>query len=91
MVIENPSSGRFELAEQGKPAFASYRVTGPVIELWHVEVDPALRGQGTAGRLMDGLLDIIRQKGMKVRPICSYAAAYLERHPEHADLRETDG
>lgn len=91
MITDNRECSRFELTEQGRLAFASYRISGNVISLLHVEADPALRGQGTAGRLMEGLLDIIREKGMKVRPVCGYADSYIQRHPHHADLLEADG
>jgi uncharacterized protein len=91
MTTDNPGASRFELTEQGLLAFATYRVSGNVVSLLHVEAHPGLRGQGTAGRLMDGLLEIIREKGMKVRPVCGYAAAYIRRHPNHADLLEADG
>jgi len=87
-VTDNESRQRFELIEEGKLAFADYRLQGGVLVLPHVEADPALRGRGAAGRLMEGVMEIARQRGVKVRPVCSYAVAWLERHPEHGDLRE---
>lgn len=78
---------RFELVEQDKLAYATYHREGAVLEITHVEADPALRGQGSAGRLMEGLLKIVRERGWRVRPLCGYAAAYLRRHPEYYDLR----
>ncbi len=87
-VTDNPSRQRFELVEEGKLAFADYHVSGDVLILPHVEADPALRGRGAAGRLMAGVMEIVRERGLKVRPVCSYAVAWLERHPEHADLVE---
>lgn len=91
MITDNAAAGRFELTEQDRLAYATYRVSGNVVSLLHVEADPALRGQGTAGRLMEGLLGIIRERGMKVRPVCGYAESYIHRHPVHADLMEADG
>lgn len=91
IITDNAAASRFELTEQGKLAFATYRVSENLISLLHVEADPALRGQGTAGRLMDGLLEIIRQRGMKVRPVCGFAESYIRRHPQQADLLEADG
>jgi predicted GNAT family acetyltransferase len=52
----------------------------------HVEAPPRLRGKGTAGRLMEGIMASARAEGLKVVPLCSYAAAWLRRHPEHRDL-----
>jgi predicted GNAT family acetyltransferase len=87
-VTDNIARQRFELIEAGKLAFADYRRAGKVLVLPHVEADPALRGQGTAGRLMAGLLEIVRGQDLKVRPICGYAVAWIQRHPEYHDLLE---
>lgn len=87
-ITDNSARGRFELVEEGKLAFADYRLDGGILILPHVEADPALRGKGTAGRLMAGVLELARERGWKVRPDCGYAAAYMERHPEYAGLLE---
>jgi predicted GNAT family acetyltransferase len=85
-VTDNVEKRRFELSEAGRLAFADYWLQGDVVTLPHVEADPALRGSGAAGRLMEGVLALLRSRGLKVRPTCSYAAAYIRRHPEHQDL-----
>lgn len=87
-ITDNSARSRFELVEEGKLAFANYRLDGNLLILPHVEADPALRGKGTAGRLMAGVLELARERGWKVRPVCGYAAAYIERHPDHAGLLE---
>ena len=85
-VTDNAARKRFELVEEGKLAFADYFRQGDVLVLPHVEADPALRGRGTAGRLMAGVLELVRERGLKVTPVCSYAVAYIHRHPEYSDL-----
>jgi len=85
-VVDNPQLGRFELTEQGLTAFATYRLDHDRVVIPHVEAPPALRGKGTARRLMTGLLEIIRARGQKVVPVCPYAVAFLERHPQYRDL-----
>ncbi len=85
-VVDNPARSRFELEEQGMVAFADYRLEGERLVLPHVEAPPALRGTGTAGRLMTGLLDTARERGLKVVPVCPYAAVFIRRHPEYQDL-----
>ena len=85
-VIDNTVEDRFELIEEGKLAFADYIREGDVLTLSHVEADTALRGKGTAGRLMEGLLELVRQRHLKVTPVCGYAVAYIQRHPQYADL-----
>ena len=85
-VTDNTARRRFELEEEGKLAFADYRLRDGTLVIPHVEADPALRGKGTAGRLMEGVLDHARREGLKVSPLCGYAAAYMRRHKQFADL-----
>ncbi len=85
-VTDNVERRRFELAEQGQVAFADYRREAGRLLIPHVEAPMALRGGGTAGRLMEGVVAHARAEGVKIVPICSYAAAWLRRHPEHGDL-----
>ena len=85
-VKDNAAKSRFELEEQGEVAFADYQRSGDVLVIPHVEAPVALRGTGTAGRLMQGLLDLVRQRGLKVVPSCPYAAAFIRRHKQYADL-----
>ena len=77
---------RYELDEDNLTSWADYRLSGDRIFIDHVESPVALRGTGAAGRLMAGLLDRIRAQGLKVVPVCPYAAAYIRRHPQYADL-----
>ena len=85
-VTDNTPRSRFELEEAGHVAFADYFHRNGVLVIPHVEAPIALRGTGASGRLMEGLLTIVRERGEKLLPTCTYAAAYIRRHPEHQDL-----
>jgi len=85
-VTDNAEQNRFELIEEGKMAYADYRFEGEVLVIPYVFADPALRGKGTSGRLMEGMLEIVRERNLKIKPVCSYAVAYLNRHSEYQDL-----
>lgn len=85
-VTDNAAMRRFELVEDGLTAFADYRRHDGIVVLPHVEAPPPLRGTGAAGRLMAGLLARVRAEGLKVSPACPYAAAFIRRHPEFADM-----
>ncbi len=52
----------------------------------HVEAEPELRGIGASGRFMQTLADHARKEGIKLVPVCGYAAAWFRRHPNEADL-----
>lgn len=85
-VVDNTEASRFELVENGQTAYADYRRQGDRLVVTYVYAPPALRGGGAAGRLMEGVLGIARRDGLKVTPLCGYAAAYIRRHRQHHDL-----
>jgi predicted GNAT family acetyltransferase len=82
----NRELSRYELDEQGSTAFADYRLQGERLYLDYVFAPPELRGSGTAGRLMAAVASEARDKGLKITPICGYAAAWLRRSHEFRDL-----
>lgn len=71
---------------ESRPVFADYAQQGATRILLHVEADPALRGSGAAGQFMQALATHARAEGLKLAPRCSYAVAWLKRHPEFDDL-----
>lgn len=85
-VADNTEEARYELAEAGALAYADYRLQDGRLIIDYVFSPPALRGTGTAGRLMDGIAADARVRGLKITPVCGYAAAWLKRHREYADL-----
>lgn len=85
-VHDNPSQHRYELATDDGTALAVYERRGDVLAFTHTEVPEALEGRGIASRLIRGALADVRAQGLKILPLCSFVAAYLERHPEERDL-----
>lgn len=53
--------------------------------LHHTEVTPDREGEGLASRLVQHVVDDTVAAGRAVVPVCPYVAAWLDRHPEHAD------
>ena len=85
MITHNTEKQRFERTENGLTAVVEYRRNEEEIELTHTFVPPALEGQGSAASLTRAALDYARAENLRVRPICSYARAYIRRHPEYDD------
>ena len=78
--------GRFQAVVEGHMCVADYRLADAVMAITYTEVAPRIQGRGIAGALVQAALDHARASGLKVRPLCSYARAYMQRHPETSDL-----
>jgi predicted GNAT family acetyltransferase len=77
---------RFVATVDGVQAELVYEQRGQLLSLTHTGVPSAIGGRGVGGDLVRTALDYARSKGLKVVPACGYAAGYIERHPEYADL-----
>ena len=49
----------------------------------HTFVDPSLRGEGIAGKLVKLAADKILAEGNQIAATCSYADVWFKRHPEY--------
>jgi predicted GNAT family acetyltransferase len=85
-VTDNTAHNRYELVEQDMTAYADYRRDEGRLYIDYVFAPVPLRGKGTSDRLMHGVATAARDEGVKIIPICGYAAAWLRRHREYADL-----
>lgn len=86
-VSDNPGEHRYEVAVDGDLAgFVKYRVKPGQIALIHTEIDDRFEGRGLGGRLIAFALDDARARGLAVLPFCPFARAYIQRHPEYAEL-----
>jgi predicted GNAT family acetyltransferase len=79
-IIDNRAAGSFELAVGDQTVFALYRREGARLLIRHVEAPPNLRGTGVASRLMAGIMELAAREGLRVVPLCSYAAAWLRKN-----------
>ena len=87
-VIRNEALERFEIHIGDDVAFLRYAEEPGLIYLVHTEVPEKLSGRGIGGRLAAFALDDARARGLRVVPTCPYVRAYIERHPNYADLVE---
>jgi predicted GNAT family acetyltransferase len=87
LAIEHlADSGRFEVVVDGELGELDYRLDAGVMAITHTAVAPRLQGRGIAAALTHAALDHARAAGWKVRPLCSYARGYMQRHPETSAL-----
>jgi len=90
-VIHNLEKKRFETTIDGKLSKLDYLQNGNNFVITHVGVHPDLRGQGVAGKIVETGIEYARENSFRVVPMCSYAAAYIRRHPEYAELTRQTG
>ena len=61
-------------------------INDTVVNINHTYVDPSLRGQGVAGKLMEETMNELRMQNKKAHPTCSYAVKWFQDHPECEDV-----
>ena len=91
VVRDNPEELRYEALREGElVGIVRYRIEPGVVVLVHTEVDEAVEGTGVGSQLVRAALDDLRARGLRLVPVCPFVAAYLQRHPEDADLLGVD-
>jgi predicted GNAT family acetyltransferase len=85
-VINNPAKHRYELAVDGHIAATHYEIADGVITFVHTEVPPELGGRGIGSRVIQGALGEVRADGLKVIAQCPFVKAWIDKHPDYADL-----
>jgi predicted GNAT family acetyltransferase len=85
-IINNESERRFEISINGLLSKLDYIQDKDTFVITHVGVHPDLRGQGVAGKLTQAGLEFAKAKSLRVIPMCAYAAAYIRRNPQYAEL-----
>ncbi|PID22448.1 GNAT family N-acetyltransferase [Sporosarcina sp. P3] len=90
----------FELVEKGGTKYAyQYKVEGDVkaeiewtedngiMTMTHTYTDDSLRGQGVAKKLLDQAANNAREKGLKMKAVCSYVVNAFDRSDEYNDVK----
>jgi predicted GNAT family acetyltransferase len=85
-VQHDPESGVFRIDVEGHRAVLKYHCAAETMSILHTGVPDAVGGRGIAAALTRAALEFARLRHYRVRPLCSYAAAFMRRHPEYSDL-----
>ena len=87
LVADNPGERRYEaFVGETRAGFADYHAQPGLVTIMHTEIDPAFEGKGVGSRFVREMLADIRRREAKVLPVCPFVRAFLQRHPEYADL-----
>ncbi len=85
-IMNNETERRFEVTIDGYLSKLDYIRDGKNFVITHVGVHPELRGQGVAGKITQAALEYAKANSLRVIPMCSYAASYIHRNPQYAEL-----
>ena len=86
-ITKNEDVSVYELhIEDHTVAGLLYTEAGNRVTLLATSVVPEFRGKGLAGKLLGGVLDMLRTEGRTVTLTCPFATAFVHSHPEYADV-----
>lgn len=85
-VTFNKATNRYEMPFGNLVVYADVRKDKSTLSIEYVFAPQELRGTGAAGEFMRNLMEVVRTEGLKVVPICGYAASWLKQHNEYQDL-----
>ncbi len=67
-------------------SYATFTEIDGVVIVPHVETRPQHRGNDYSSVLMEGVVDDLRARGLRINPICWVAHRYVEVLPDADDL-----
>ncbi len=84
MVIKHlGDAGEFYADINGLRAFVRYILHEGSLDITETRVPKELRGKGIAAALVKEVYDYASSQNLNCLATCSYAMAWLERHPEY--------
>lgn len=86
---ESEQRGKFFIDNEGqRVAQIVYAKAGNnTIVIEHTEVDESLRGKNIGYDLVQKTVEYARAEGLKVSPVCQFAKAMFDRHPDFAAIK----
>lgn len=91
LVQRDEAGTRYEIVVDGTVAgFAEIRDLDGATAFTHTVVADGYEGQGIGTELVRAALEDVRARGGSVVPLCSFVAAWIDRHDHVADLVDTE-
>ena len=89
-ISHDRGAHQFSTVVDGSRAHLDYTLSGTVMTITHTRVPDAIGGRGVAAELMRAAVAAAVESGWTIEPACSYAAAYLVRHPQETEKEHVD-
>jgi predicted GNAT family acetyltransferase len=88
IVTRNSDASHYEIHDGDELlGWIVYRESSGVVTMIHTDIEPRVEGKGVGSELARGALDDVRERGLKVYPLCPFVASFMRRHPEYEDIR----
>ncbi len=85
-IRDNAELKRYELPVDGDVAVVTYNLSPPNLMITETLTPKRLEGRGIASRLAKHVLADAKARDLLILPVCPFFSAYLQKHPEHADV-----
>jgi uncharacterized protein len=85
-ITNNEKMQQFETRVGIEQPYLEYRISDGVIHLMHTDVPDSLSGQGIGSALTAYAFDYARRHHLQVKAYCPFVRAWLQRHPDQADI-----
>jgi predicted GNAT family acetyltransferase len=83
ILIDNTDDNQYEFHIEGYiPKIEYIKSVNGEIYLTHTEVPYELEGKGVASQLVQKALKDIKEKGLRLIPLCPFVVGYIRKHPE---------
>jgi uncharacterized protein len=80
-IKHDSQAHRLSVELEGHAALLDYELDAKIMTITHTSVPRPIGGRGVAAELMRSALDLAAANRWTVKPVCSYAVAYMKRHP----------
>ncbi|MDX1279061.1 GNAT family N-acetyltransferase [Oceanihabitans sediminis] len=89
IIIKERDNKGFALATEGdtRAGTMTYSIAGSDhIIIDHTEVDPAFKGKSVGKQLLYKIVEMAREKNIKITPLCPFAAAMFKKLEDIQDV-----
>jgi predicted GNAT family acetyltransferase len=85
-IHDNADRHQYELPVEDDVAVVTYNLSAPNLMITETLVPQRLEGRGIASRLAKHVIADAKARELLILPVCPFFSAYLQKHPEHADV-----
>jgi uncharacterized protein len=89
ILIKEEGSKGFAMARENdqQAGMMSYSIAGPaLIIIDHTEVDPLYAGKAVGKQMLYKIVDMAREKNIKIIPLCPFAASVFNKSDDIKDV-----